>query len=67
MIGYSHKTITSLVLIMPKISGYVKTLKVKDGDKDKNNKFISFRIDDEMLLEKYKAIWTKIEDLKNMN
>ena len=52
---------------MPKISGYVKTLKVKDGDKDKNNKFISFRIDDEMLLEKYKAIWTKIEDLKNMN
>ena len=67
MIGYSHKTITSLVLIMPKISGYVKTLKVKDGDKDKNNKLISFRIDDEMLLEKYKAIWTKIEDLKNMN
>ena len=67
MIGYSHKTITSFVLIMPKISGYVKTLKVKDGDKDKNNKLISFRIDDEMLLEKYKAIWTKIEDLKNMN
>ena len=67
MNGYSHKTITSLVLIMPKISGYVKTLKVKDGDKDKNNKLISFRIDDEMLLEKYKAIWTKIEDLKNMN
>ena len=67
MIGYSHKTITSLVLIMPKISGYVKTLKVKDGDKDKNNKLISFRVDDEMLLEKYKAIWTKIEDLKNMN
>ena len=67
MIGYSHKTITSLVLIMPKISGYVKTLKVKDGDKDKNNKLISFRIDDEMLLEKYKAIWTKIEDLKNIN
>ena len=67
MIGYSHKTITSLVLIMPKISGYVKTLKVKDGDKDKNNKLISFRIDDEMLLEKHKAIWTKIEDLKNMN
>ena len=66
MIGYSHKTITSLVLIMPKISGYVKTLKVKDGDKDKN-KLISFRIDDEMLLEKYKAIWTKIEDLKNIN
>ena len=26
---------------------------------------MSFRIDDEKLLEKYKAIWTKIEDLKN--
>ena len=25
-----------------------------------------FRIDDEKLLEKYKAIWTKIEDLENI-
>ena len=25
-----------------------------------------FRIDDEKLLEKYKTIWTKIEDLKNI-
>ena len=25
---------------------------------------MSFRIDDEKLLEKYKAIWTKIKDLK---
>ena len=25
-----------------------------------------FRINDEKLLEKYKAIWTKIEDLKNI-
>ena len=25
-----------------------------------------FRIDDENLLEKYKAIWTKTEDLKNI-
>ena len=33
------------------MSGYVKTLKVKDGDKDKNNKLMSFRID--KLLEKY--------------
>ena len=36
---------------MPKINGYVMTLKVKDGDKDKNNKLISFRTDDEKLLE----------------
>ena len=44
----------------------VKTLKVKDGEKDKSNKLISFRIDDEKLLEKYEAIGTKIEDLKNI-
>ena len=40
------------------------TFEVKDGDKDKNNKLMSFRISDGKLLEKYKAIWTKIEDLK---
>ena len=28
------------------MSGYVKTFKVKDGDKDKNNKLMSFRKDD---------------------
>ena len=27
---------------------------------------MSFRINDEKLLEKHKAIWTKIEDLKNI-
>ena len=36
------------------MSGYVKSFKVKDGDKDKNNKLISFHIDDGKLLEKYK-------------
>ena len=51
---------------MPKISEYVKTFKVKDGDKDRNNKLMSFRIDDERLLEKYKSLWTKIEGLKNI-
>ena len=48
------------------MSGYVKTFKVKDGDKDKNNKLMSFQIDDGKLLEKYKTIWTKMEDLKNI-
>ena len=62
MIGYSDKTIRPLVLLMPKMSGYVKTFKVKEG----NNKLMSFRIDDEKLLEKYKAIRIKIEDLKNI-
>ena len=46
------------------MSGYVKTFKVKDGDKDKNKKLMSFRIDDEKLLEKYKLIWTKIGKFK---
>ena len=44
------------------MSRYVKTFKVKDGDKDKNNKLMSFRINDKKLLEKYKATWTKIDD-----
>ena len=44
------------------MSGYVKIFRVKEGDKDKNNKLMSFRIDDEKLLEKYKVIWSKIED-----
>ena len=61
MTGYLDNNIRSLVLIMPKMSGYVKTFKVEG----KNNKLMFFRIDDEKLLEKYKAISTKIEDLKN--
>ena len=44
------------------MSGYFKAFKVKEG----NNKLMSFRIDDEKLLEKYKAIRIKIEDLKNI-
>ena len=56
------KAIRSLVLIISKMSGYVKTFKVED----KINKLMSFRIDNEKLLEEYKAIWTKIEDSKNI-
>ena len=33
------------------MSGYVKTFKVKDGDKN-NNKLMSYHMDDEKLLEK---------------
>ena len=51
---------------MPKISGIIKTFKFRDGDRDKNNELMSFCIDDEGIFEKYKAIWTKIEDLKNV-
>ena len=45
-------------MILPKIRGYVKTFK------DKNNKLMSLRMDDEKLSEKYKTIWTKVEGLK---
>ena len=66
MIEQLDKIIRKLVLILPKTSGYVKIFKVKDGDKDKSNKLTSFRIDDEKALEKYKTIWTRIEDFKNI-
>ena len=61
LIGYLGKVIRPLVLILFKMSGYVKTFKVKDGDKDKNNKLMPFGKDDENLLKKYKSIWVKIE------
>ena len=58
---YLDKTIRSLVLKMLKMSGYVKTFTVKEG----NNNLMPFRIDDEKLLEKYKAISTNIVGLKD--
>ena len=48
------------------MSGYVKTFKVNERDKDKSNKLMSSCIDDEKLLQQYKAISTKVEDLKNI-
>ena len=39
-------------------------LKLKMEIKKKNNKLMSFCIDDEKILEKYKNIWIRIEDLK---
>ena len=65
LIGYVDKVMKLLVLIMSKMSGYLKTFKIKDETKDKNNKLMSFHIHDEELLEIFKDIWTKIEDLRN--
>ena len=62
LIGYLEKDKRPLVLIMPKMNGYVKTFKVED----KINKLMSFCKYYEKILEKYKAIWIKIEDLKNI-
>ena len=69
MIGAKFdKAIRPIVLVILKMTtGYVTTFKVKEGDKDKNNNLMSFRINHEKLLEKYMAIWTRIEDLKKMN
>ena len=52
-IGYLDKVMRPLVLILLKMSEYVKTFKVKDGDRDKNNKLMSLDIDDKPL-EKWK-------------
>ena len=58
--GYLDEVIRPLVLILTKMSGYVKTSKDKDNDNDKNknksNKLIHFRIDNYKLLEKHKII-----------
>ena len=51
-------------MVLPKMKGSVKNF--KDGGKDKNNKLMSSCIDEKKLLEKYETIWTKIEDLKNI-
>ena len=54
MIGYLDKVTRSLVFILPKTSGYVKTFENKSGDNNKNNKLMSKRIDNNKLLEIYK-------------
>ena len=56
LIGYLDEVIRPLYLILPKMSGYVKTFKDKGGDKNKNNKLMSLRIDDDKLLEKCETI-----------
>ena len=50
LIGCIDKVIRLLVLILSKMSGHVKTLKIKDGEKDEGNKLQPFRIDDENML-----------------
>ena len=52
-------------MILLKMSGYVKTFKVKDGDKDKKNKLMPLLVDDEKLFAENETTWTKMEDLKN--
>ena len=60
MTGYLDDVIRSLVLILTKINGYIKTFK------DNDIKLMYLLIDNDKLLEKYKTIWTKIKDLKSI-
>ena len=55
-----------LILILPKMSGYVKTLKDQGGNKSTYNKLMSLNTNDGKLSEKHETIQTKIEDLKNI-
>ena len=64
--GYLDEVIKPVVLVLPKVSGYVKTFKGKSGDTNKNSKLLSLLTDDENLLKKFKIFWTKIEDLQNI-
>ena len=66
LIGYSYEVIRTLVLVLSKLSGYIKTSKDKGVDKNENNKLMSLHIGNDKLLEEYKTIWSKIEDLKNI-
>ena len=61
LIEYIDKFIRPLVLILPKMSGYARTLKVKD--KDKNNKWMSFL---QMMISYQKNVKPRLEDLKNV-
>ena len=60
--GYLLKVTRPLVLVLPKMSGYIKRQTIKDEGKEKNMKLTLFCINDEKLLEKYKTIWIKTED-----
>ena len=46
LIGYLNEVTIPLVLILPKMNGYVKTVKVKKVDK--NNKLMHFHIGDDL-------------------
>ena len=52
LIGYLDEAMRTLVLMLPKISRFTKTFKVKGGYK--NNKLMA--IDDDKPLKKYKTI-----------
>ena len=46
---------------MAKMSRYVKTFQVKEADKNKSNKLMSFRIDNEKLLKNVKLFGLRLK------
>ena len=61
------KAIRPLVLIMPKMNGYVEKVEVKDVDKNKNNKSMLFHIDAEKLLKSAKLFGLRLEIYNILN
>ena len=53
LFGYSDEILRPLVLPLPIMSGYVKAFEHKS--RNKNNKLMSLRVNDNKLLEKYKT------------
>ena len=63
---YEDKVVRPLVLILRTMNVYIRTFKDKGGDKDKNryNKLMSFRRDDDKLLEKIKPFGVGLKTCK---
>ena len=51
LIGYLDEVLKPLVLILPKINGYIKIFIYKIEDKNKKNKFLSLHIDDDKIFK----------------
>ena len=66
LIRHLEEVVKPLDLILLKISECVKTFKEKGEHRNKNDKLMSLHKDDKKLLEKYKTIKAKIEDLKSI-
>ena len=66
---YLDQVIRPLVLVLPQMSGYVKSFKHKDDDKDKNKnkKLISSCIDDDKLSKNIKPFGLRLETYKALN
>ena len=67
MNGYLDEVIKPVVLVLPKVNGYVKTFKGKSGDTNKNSKLLSLLTDDENLLKNSKSFELRLKTCKILN